>query len=473
MSSSSRSVSVGHDIDVDVNIDTGAEVTYVNTVAGEVPPIEWFGTKTAQIVTTVTGSISAISSGIIILFILRSKGKLSLPYHRIMFFMSFCDILLSISMALTIIPMPSDKRERYYWFDGTSHGSIATCEIQGFLYLACTGMCVGANCILCIFYVSTIRYNVKEKTMGKLVPILLLLCMISPISYTAYMVHKGLLNPTPFDPFCSYAPLPYDCKYTKDEFEELKLGSASESGSDMDLVISEDHDYDANVNLNVNAICIRGDPYSYALSHIMSIVLIGTQFPIVLASMALIVSKFHKEAVALKHRENQRGVSALTRTHGVQAESNNNRGDCDILPPDSESVSSLASSDSNIAMNELQMTEDDREEERDNLLKMRQRMLKQAMMYIGAFFLTWCFPMIFLAPTFFVSDNPLNNSTIKFLRLVFQPLQGFFNALIFFYHKADNVRHADLDVGWVEALRVVFVSPSKVPEMLISDIIFV
>jgi hypothetical protein len=52
------------------------------------------------------------------------------------------------------------------------------------------------------------------------------------------------------------------------------------------------------------------------------------------------------------------------------------------------------------------------------------------------------------------------------MRMIFQPLQGFFNMLIFFYHKVSIlVRHYDeRTVG--DALRIIFLTPRENPDNL-------
>jgi hypothetical protein len=53
--------------------------------------------------TTVTASLSALASMLLIFIIFRSTTKLGSIYHRILFGMSFYDIIESLAMALTTI----------------------------------------------------------------------------------------------------------------------------------------------------------------------------------------------------------------------------------------------------------------------------------------------------------------------------------------------------------------------------------
>lgn len=99
---------------------------------------------------------------------------------------------------------------------------------------------------------------------------------------------------------------------------------------------------------------------------------------------------------------------------------------------------------------------------------------KQAIMYCLAFVLTW----VFSAVEFFQDrdeDDPYERIVaIAVLRLIFQPLQGFFNLLIFVDHKITNLRENDANMGWKEAFKIVFLSPGKLSEeKVVNNIDFI
>jgi hypothetical protein len=81
---------------------------------------------------------------------------------------------------------------------------------------------------------------------------------------------------------------------------------------------------------------------------------------------------------------------------------------------------------------------------------------QQALMYILTCVLTW----VFLAISFFE-----DNGNIGILKLSFQPMQGFFNMLIFIYHKINSVRNKNVRKKYTvcEALSIVLWRPSEVP----------
>lgn len=76
----------------------------------------------------------------------------------------------------------------------------------------------------------------------------------------------------------------------------------------------------------------------------------------------------------------------------------------------------------------------------------------QALMYIAAYLLTWTF-LIF---TFFTEDT----IAVQFCKIVFQPLQGFFNMLSSLF----------TTISKKDALRVFIFVPQRTPDVIISSI---
>ena len=88
--------------------------------------------------------------------------------------------------------------------------------------------------------------------------------------------------------------------------------------------------------------------------------------------------------------------------------------------------------------------------------------VRQALMYILASLLTWCWSIM----QFFVDTEPIVLGTA-----IFTPLQGFFNAISFIYHKVENIqRSQNYDTNFYEALKVVLCNPNEVVEVCISGI---
>jgi len=112
-----------------------------------------------SIILMVTGPISVISSAIIICMILRSRAKLSICYHRIMFGMSVTDIILSSGLSLSCLPAPT----------GTPHawkavGNRSTCKAQGLFIMF--GMIAATTYFLSlqIYYFCMIQSQTSTQT---------------------------------------------------------------------------------------------------------------------------------------------------------------------------------------------------------------------------------------------------------------------------------------------------------------------
>ena len=84
------------------------------------------------IITVVSAVVSTLASILVIWLIFSSTKRLSRSvYHRILFGMSVADIIQSIAMALTSLPMPTDMI--YTGFQGLVIGNKYTCNAQGYL----------------------------------------------------------------------------------------------------------------------------------------------------------------------------------------------------------------------------------------------------------------------------------------------------------------------------------------------------
>jgi hypothetical protein len=89
-------------------------------------------------------------------------------------------------------------------------------------------------------------------------------------------------------------------------------------------------------------------------------------------------------------------------------------------------------------------------------------MTRQALLYIAAFFITWIF--VFVHIVFTQYGNGAEKGLLPVLRMIFQPLQGFFNLIIFTYHKISMVLRSDEDLTFVEALDEVFLHPNTLED---------
>jgi len=104
--------------------------------------------------------------------------------------------------------------------------------------------------------------------------------------------------------------------------------------------------------------------------------------------------------------------------------------------------------------------------ENDTWPAMRKTLMSQALMYIIAFIMTWIFALLRI-----VTDvNTSGIRAIDFLYCIFFPLQGFFNGLIFVYHKIHNIRRHTPSMSFGSALSFVFTRTREMPEAQISGL---
>ncbi len=153
--------------------------------------------------------LSTISSVLIIIMILRSATGLSITYHRIMFGMSLCDIIASIAMALTTLPMPKDMI--YTGFEGRRIGSISSCDIQSYLQNIGTLGTLFYNVALSIYYLYSVRTD-KKKLRISFEAVLHFICIAAPVAIVMAFAKYETTNPTPYLPWCgTFQAYPYWC----------------------------------------------------------------------------------------------------------------------------------------------------------------------------------------------------------------------------------------------------------------------
>jgi len=113
-------------------------------------------------VSWVTGPISVISSITIVIMILRSKRALTIPYHRILFGISVADIISSVAMSASSLPAPKNSEHLAY-----AYGNQATCDAQGFIFLAGSTAEPLYQCSLQLYYLCMVKYGMSAENIQK------------------------------------------------------------------------------------------------------------------------------------------------------------------------------------------------------------------------------------------------------------------------------------------------------------------
>lgn len=108
-----------------------------------------------------TAVLSMCGSTLIILDIVYDRQKRRSVYHRIMLVFSFFDLINSLSMGITTLPVPADLG--VLW----AIGNDATCNFQGYIAQMGGTACMLYNATLTIYFVQVIRFQKKETQLKK------------------------------------------------------------------------------------------------------------------------------------------------------------------------------------------------------------------------------------------------------------------------------------------------------------------
>ncbi len=301
-----------------------------------------------------SGGISTISSALIIFIIFQSRSKLSTIYHRIMIGMSFADILASLAMGLTTLPMPSSLPPEFpdYGYGGSKLGNTQTCTAQGFLFSFGTFTMFAYNLTLYFYNTCAIGFRMREATIVK---------------YVEPFIHL-----IPFSAGLAFAIPP------------LISGQYQPNGSKMWCAFSQTGDQ------QLSEPTFRPEGVILAISF----------FSIIsLCSFFMVCRVFDIEQQMSQ------------------------------LPRDSTDYQRAARSHQNTKV-----------------------LMLQVALYVLTFASTLSFPVLMRRLPY--------NSLIFYLAQVFIPLQGFFNALIFIYHKIYNYRRVH-DVSRLRVLKLLLAGDSE------------
>ena len=361
------------------------------------------------IVPTVTGLLSACSSGLIIYIISNSQQKLSTTYHRLMAFMSGFDIISSIFIALGTIMLPSDTM---YKFAGPMLGNKITCQIQGSLIVF--GIVGSTSIYACLawYFVCKLTFKVSTfKVARRIEPIMYIYTLFLSLTIPTFYLSKDLMYPNSYDTFCTIVPYPERC----DEEKWYGWNFCTWSEGDLD-------DYFAYLPI--------------------SFIVIGLQFSLIVFGMSIILWTTYK---------NGRDIKSL------------------IVQQNSDTLNQIQTSSPSASIHGVdEETNEIKNTETLSGLKYTRVLIYQALMYIGAYLLTWIFT--FLSGAFNIASFELDA-----INSVLFPLQGFWNLLIFLYDKTYLIRQRDegsnsTSISLWQAFKMILTSPSDTPTFVVSQI---
>ena len=153
----------------------------------------------------VTAPLSILGSLCIVYMAARKlRARSNQPtYDRMMMGLSITDIINSVALGLTTLPMPSDSGRL------GAHGTVGTCEAQGF-FLQFGYAVLFYNVSLMIYFTLTIRYGLSDQVMStKIEPHLHTFSILLPFAIAVSGIPLKLYNPRTFT--CWITEIPYGC----------------------------------------------------------------------------------------------------------------------------------------------------------------------------------------------------------------------------------------------------------------------
>uniref|UniRef100_A0A7S3V6X0 G-protein coupled receptors family 1 profile domain-containing protein n=1 Tax=Chaetoceros debilis TaxID=122233 RepID=A0A7S3V6X0_9STRA len=345
-----------------------------------------------------------------------------------MLIMSISDVIGSTAMALTTLPMPSDVHE-VYPFVGKALGNSKTCIAQGALILLGSGMASVMNCVLCLYYVLTIRYGMNPVAFKRRILPLSFLVFGGIICMLLYFLAKErAFIPLSHEPYCL-------------------VGMKYPVGCEEDGAEEGDEDYIKCIHSSHSG--------GQRIFNYTGLALFGINAFVILVSLILVIASVYETEKANRTRldENDEEIEVPATTVAQQASI-----DIEIQR------NGIDNSNSGNLENEEERIEPFRERSSEET----KVALRQALMYITTYFLTWTWYAITIALGGKGPDNVYR--VIDPLKVFFMPLQGFFNACIFLYHQILSLRQSESgrELQFLQAIKMVIMTPKEVPEVLLS-----
>jgi len=153
-------------------------------------------------VSITSGVISTVCSTLIIIVLLRVKTKKT--FHRLLFGMSFTDIIYSLSFCLSSIPAPIGTPGAEF-----AYGNTSFCSLQGFMHYTGFTCFVLYDAMLSIYFVLVIIHNINSTIQRKVEPYFHSIPLVYSLSSGLFLWASNNFNFS--GNVCWIAPLPRDC----------------------------------------------------------------------------------------------------------------------------------------------------------------------------------------------------------------------------------------------------------------------
>ena len=139
------------------------------------------------------GSLSLFASLFIIFQISRSDSRLKAPYSRLIFGLSFHDVLLSLCNIASTFAIPQDSSiSSSPW---GAHGNDITCSVQGTVLAISSITSPFYNFALCIYYLCVVKYSMSDERFSKNVePALHIASILFMIGTVCFLIVGGVIG---------------------------------------------------------------------------------------------------------------------------------------------------------------------------------------------------------------------------------------------------------------------------------------
>ena len=358
-----------------------------------------------------SGLVSAISSSTIIVMVLISKRKFGDPYRRMICGISLFDIFASFALVFKMFKTTPEQPNSWI-----ALGNQTSCDVLGFMHYAGVNGALFYNVSLNIYYVCLVKYNLTAHYyVTRVEPYLHVVPIAWAFITSSILVGKKYMNPA-YAGDCLIAPYPVNCL--------------------------EDPDVD----------CIHGEKaHLYRIVFYVGPILVSLFF-VLFAHFVLwkFVRAIEKQMDHYRLKNNYRskilanGESVIRgRVSGKQTEGQNQRF--------FNRHGSLGSSNCFSIKNK---TSGAAQKKRPTANKGRYFLI-QARWYCLAFAVTY-FPSILI--TFLEWFDQKGHVSIYVIARLFNPLQGFFNVIIYTHPHVIKERKKNPALSWFQAFRTVVAS---------------
>ncbi len=305
----------------------------------------------------------------------------------------------------------------YYYFGGITLGNITTCTAQGFAVIAGQYFAMISNVSLSIYYVCSIRFQMTEQTVQKKVlPAICVVACLVFIPFGVVPLFTGMYNPTSQNPYCTLGSFPFLCN--KKPWD-----------------------------------CIRGG----GMSGLTVGIVIGGLFMVMTISLVLVVISIFQTDKSVKD-------AAMIEDEANEHSNGNNHGHTNAEEGFETTNNNFNDHPSSEQQEHTGVTGADAD-----YFQETKTALRFALMYIGAFFLTWIWSAIVIS-ALIPNDGSLGRWILDYGQLFGLPSQGIFNAIIFIYNKIHVARQSKPSLTFSQALKMVVCNPSIAPEVLVASL---